>query len=226
MWQLFKVNVSLNQLMETGQVICFAAKWLDEEEVVFLSDFEVGHTAMVEGAFNLINEADVVVHYNGSKFDLPHLNREFLLAGLPPPAPVQEIDLLKVVKKKFRFTSNKLDHVAQQLGIGSKVSHEGHELWVKCMEGDPEAWERMELYNRGDVILTEDLYKRLLPWIENHPHIGLYADDEECCPNCGGHDLEKRGFSFTGVSKFQRFRCKQCGRWSRSGRRVGSVERR
>lgn len=225
-WQLFKVNVSLNQLMETGGVICFAAKWLDEEETVFYSDHRQGHELMVAHAFDLLEEADVVVHYNGSKHDIPHLNREFLQAGLGPPAPFQEIDLLKVVKKKFNFTSNKMDHVTSELGIGEKVAHEGHGLWVKCLEGDPEAWERMEEYNRQDVLLTEELYKRVLPWIENHPHKGLYLDEEDVCPNCGGSELEKRGFSYTGVSKFQRFRCKGCGRWSRSGRRVGSVERR
>lgn len=226
MWQLFKVNVSLNQLMETGGVICFAAKWLDEEHTFFRSVHADGYHGMVADAYSALNEADVVVHYNGSKHDIPHLNREFLQVGLGPPAPFQEIDLLKVVKKRFNFTSNKMDHVVQELGIGGKVAHEGHGLWVKCMEGDPEAWERMELYNRQDVVLTEELYKRVLPWIENHPHKGLYADEEDVCPNCGGSDLEKRGFAYTGVSKFQRFRCKQCGRWSRGGKRVGAVERR
>lgn len=225
-WRLFRVNVSLNQLMETGGVICFAAKWLDEEEVMFVSDYEVRHIDMIETAHGLLDEADVVVHYNGSKHDIPHLNREFLQAGLGPPAPFQEIDLLKVVKKKFNFTSNKMDHVTSELGIGEKVAHEGHLLWVKCLEGDPEAWERMEEYNRQDVLLTEELYKRVLPWIENHPHKGLYLDEEAVCPNCGGSELEKRGFSYTGVSKFQRFRCKGCGRWSRGGKRVGAVERR
>lgn len=225
-WRLFRVNVSLNQLMETGGVICFAAKWLDEEEVMFVSDYEVRHIDMIETAHGLLDEADVVVHYNGSKHDIPHLNREFLQAGLGPPAPFQEIDLLKVVKKKFNFTSNKMDHVTSELGIGEKVAHEGHLLWVKCLEGDPEAWERMEEYNRQDVLLTEELYKRVLPWIENHPHKGLYLDEEAVCPNCGGSELEKRGYSYTSVSKFQRFRCKGCGRWSRGGKRVGAVERR
>lgn len=222
-WQLFKPTVSLNQLMTPGGVICFAAKWLDEDETFFHSIHKDGHEWMTFQAHTFLESADAVVHYNGSKFDIPHLNREFLLAGLPPPAPFQEIDLLKVVKKKFRFVSNKLDHVSQQLGLEGKVSHEGHDLWVKCMAGDEDAWARMEEYNRQDVLLTEDLYKHLLPWIENHPHRGLYTDEEEGCPNCGGEELEKRGFAYTRVSKFQRYRCKGCGRWSRSGRRVGSV---
>ena len=46
-----------------------------------------------------------------------------------------------------RFDSNKLDYVSKYLGIGEKVRHEGHELWVKCMEKDNAAWKRMKEYN-------------------------------------------------------------------------------
>ena len=79
-------------------------------------------------AHDLLSEADVVVHYNGDKFDLPHLNREFVESGLGPPAPYASIDLLKTVKRKFRFPSNKLDYVVQKLRLGAKVSTGGYDL--------------------------------------------------------------------------------------------------
>ncbi len=56
-----------------------------------------------------------------------------------PPAPFKEIDLLTVAKGRFRFVSNKLDYVAQQLGLGKKTEHSGHELWVQCMAGIPKS---------------------------------------------------------------------------------------
>ncbi len=34
---------------------------------------------------------------------------------------------------------------SQRLGLGKKHEHEGHELWVKCMNGDKDAWKRMEV---------------------------------------------------------------------------------
>ena len=42
---------------------------------------------MIKGIHKLLDECDAVIHYNGSKFDIPTLNKEFLLHGLHPPAP-------------------------------------------------------------------------------------------------------------------------------------------
>jgi len=227
-WSLWNVNVGLSQLRQVSTVICFAAKWHGDRRVRFHSDFHDGHSEMVQAAHALIGEADVVVHYNGAKFDMPHLRREFLLADLAPHKPVQEVDLLKVAKGRFRFQSNKLDHVAQQLGIGSKVKHSGHELWVRCMAGDERAWRKMAAYNRADVRLTEALYDRLKPWIHNHPHAALYGElDPMTCslPGCGGR-LQKRGFKATALSTYQQYQCTACGAWSRGKTAINRVDER
>jgi predicted RNA-binding Zn-ribbon protein involved in translation (DUF1610 family) len=225
-WALFKQNVSLNQLMDTTEVICFAAKW-HGEPIDFWSTFKHGREQMVLEAHNLLDEADAVVHYNGISFDVPHLNREFLEAGLTPPSPFKQIDLMKAVKKSFRFPSNKLDHVSQRMGLTGKVSHEGHSLWVKCMAGDPEAWARMEEYNRQDVELLEEMYLQLRPWIPGHPNVALYDESNEgtlLCPACGSDAVTRQGYSYTAVTRYQRYRCTPCGKWFRSGQRAGSAE--
>lgn len=214
-WGLFKQTVSLSQLRESTRVISFAAKWYGRKQVEFFSDFHNGHDEMVSAAHALWDEADVVVHYNGTTFDMPHLRREFLLGGHRPPSPVQEIDLLKVVRSRFRFTSNKLDHVSRQLGLVGKVGHTGHDLWVRCMAGDPKAWELMRRYNRGDVVITEQVYDILRPWISDGPHYGLFGVDDRVCGNCGSTKLQRRGLSYTKLSTYQRYQCTECGSWSR-----------
>lgn len=226
-WGLFKQNVGLNQLMETAEVMCFAAKWMGDKSVVFYSAHQHGKDEMVRRAHTLLDEADVVMHYNGKRFDVPHLHREFLLAGLTPPAPFQQIDLLQTMKRQFRFVSNKLAHVSVQLGLEGKVSHEGHELWVKCMAGDPEAWARMEEYNVQDVQLLEDLYHKLRPWIPGHPNAALYAeggDDALKCPACASANIKRSGWAYTTVTRYQRYACKDCGKWFRDGRRNATAE--
>lgn len=225
-WSLWNVNVGLSQLRQVSTVICFAAKWYGHPRVEFYSDHHNGHEEMVAQAHRLLGEADVVVHYNGAKFDMPHLRREFLLGGLPPHKPVQEVDLLKVAKGRFRFQSNKLDHVAQQLGVGSKVKHAGHALWVACMAGDGRAWAQMRRYNKADVVLTEKVYDRLRPWIHNHPHMGLFLGEENCCNRCGSTDLERRGFAHTPLSSYQQYRCRQCGGWLRGKTAIARVNER
>ena len=80
-WGLFKETINPQQVKETGRVISVAAKWYQDPEIFFWSDFHDGHLQMVTNTHNLITEADAVVTYNGSAFDIPHLNREFLLAN-------------------------------------------------------------------------------------------------------------------------------------------------
>jgi ribosomal protein S27AE len=218
-WGLFKQNIGLNQIVHTGRVMCFAWKWYGEKgKVEFASEVD-GHPEMIRKAYELLTDADAVVHYNGARFDVPVLNREFLKLPekLPPPAPYAQIDLLKTARKRFRFASNKLDHLLKELNIGGKVRHIGHELWVRCMNGDEAAWKMMERYNKRDVTMLEKLYRRMLPWIENHPNHGLYVDaDEPRCPSCGSKALQKRGHQKTLTQIYQRFQCGSCGSWSRA----------
>ena len=224
-WGLWQQNVALSQLLESGEVICFAAKWYGGEEVLFYSNFHNGKEAMVTAAHELLDKADAVIHFNGARFDIPHLNREFAEAGMTPPSPYAQIDLLKVVKKNFRFPSNKLDYVTRALGLDHKVQHAGHQLWVKCMAGDYQSWEKMKEYNTQDVVITEQLYDRLLPWITSHPAHGLYEDgDDERCPNCGSTDLKRDGKAVTTVSVYQRYVCRNCGKYSRGTKRLSGVE--
>ena len=220
-WGLWQQNVSINQLMESSYVLCYAAKWLGDEEVVFDSVHQAKPKAMLKGIHGLLNDADAVVHYNGTKFDIPTLNKEFLLHSFNPPSPYKQIDLLRVVRSNFRFPSNKLDYVAQRLNLGKKHEHEGHELWVKCMNGDKDAWKRMEQYNIQDVVLLESLYNTLRPWIRNHPNHNLFADDH-VCPNCSSTRLQKRGTSISATGTYQRYQCLTCGTWSQSTKAVKS----
>lgn len=226
-WGLWDQNVGITQLREASEVMCIAAKWHGSDSVIFYSQQQDGQPAMIRAAHELLSEADIVVHYNGARFDIPHLNREFIEAGLTPPAPYAQVDLLRVVKKQFRFPSNKLDYVCQALDLGAKQGHTGHQLWIDCLAGDEDAWALMRQYNEQDVRITEKLYDRLLPWISTHPTVALYENPDETsvvrCPNCGGEALKPRGKAYTSVSVFQRYRCDSCGRWSRGSQRLSAV---
>lgn len=215
-WGLWQQNVNISQIMDASYVLCWSAKWLGDEEIFFESVHKTKPKSMLKKIHKLLEEADAVVHYNGSRFDIPTLNKEFLLHGLHPPATYKQIDLLTTARNRFRFPSNKLDYIAKSLGVGEKHKHAGHELWVKCMAGDEGAWKEMEGYNKNDVALLEEVYYKFLPWIKNHPNTGLHSDSEEClCPNCGSADLQRRGFSYTVTQKYQRYQCKECHTWSR-----------
>ena len=217
-WGIWDQNIAINQIVDPGYTLCFSAKWAGEKGMLYRSVQKNGRAEMLKVAHELLNEADAVTHYNGKSFDIPILNKEFLENRMDRPSPYKQIDLLQVMRKNFRFPSNKLAYVSERLGIGSKLAHKGMELWKDCMAGEAEAWKVMESYNIQDVKLLEELYYILLPWIDAHPNVGLYNPDNNdapVCPNCGGHDLEKRGFTYTNTQRYQRYRCRDCGTWSR-----------
>jgi DNA polymerase elongation subunit (family B) len=220
-WGLWDQNVGLSQLIDTGRVMSVAAKWYGEKFIHQYDEHKDGHGTMLELAHELLEEADAVIHYNGTKFDIPMLHKEFLEYEMAPPSGIKQIDLLKTVRSQFRFPSNKLDYVVQHLGIGAKTEHEGFKLWVKCMEGDDKAWTRMRKYNVQDVVLTEKLYDRLQPWVKGGLNYGLF-DAEGCCTKCGSFSLTKRGFATTNTGRYQRWQCDDCGGWSQEKRSIVS----
>ena len=169
---------------------------------------------MIEAAWVMLDECDILVTYNGPAFDVKHLQREFILAGFTPPSPFKNVDLLKVAKSQFKFPSNKLDYVAQALGVGKKVKHAGHELWTACLSGDEKAWDQMRKYNVQDVRLTEQVYDRLGSWIKTHPNFGVWVGDD-VCPRCSSTKLSDHGMHVVGLLSYQRLCCDDCGMWCR-----------
>lgn len=216
-WGLWEQNVGINQLLESSYVMCWAVKWYGNDEVLWRKVNRDNPLKDLQAIHKVLEAADAVVHYNGTKFDIPTLNKEFILHNLKPPAPYTQIDLLKVARNKFKFPSNRLDYVAQALGVGKKSEHEGHGLWVKCMSGDSKAWKEMKEYNINDVLLLEKVYDKFKPWIKHHANHSLYSKEGLVCPNCGASSVQRRGFHYTSASKYQRYQCTGCGNWFRGG---------
>jgi len=163
-WGLWDQNISIDQIIKSTEMLCFGARWLGEKKVIFKSVHHDGKEEMLKELHKLMDEADVLVGWNSAAFDHKHINREFLEAGMAPPSPVKDLDLMSITKANFLFPSNKLDYVAQKLEVGAKVKHSGFKLWLDCMAGDKKAWKMMKEYQIQDVNLLLDLYDILLPW--------------------------------------------------------------
>jgi predicted RNA-binding Zn-ribbon protein involved in translation (DUF1610 family) len=116
-----------------------------------------------------------------------------------------------------------MGYVSDQFKLGNKLKHQGHELWLHCMNPKSEeynsSWDIMEEYNIQDVILLESLYDRLVGWVPGHPNHSAQTGDH-VCPNCGSRHLQRRGTHITQALSYQRYQCKDCGKWSRSRKAV------
>lgn len=216
-WQPWQENITPEKIIEHGGLLCVGLKWLGDKNVIIFSEWEHGHEEMVRLTHAMLSEAEMVVTYNGDKYDLKKLEGEFLLAGLPPPPTPTSIDVLKAVKK-FGFFMNRLAFVGPFLKIGGKMEHEGMALWTKVDKGDEKAQKRMAKYCAQDVILLEKLYKKIRPYIRNHPRTSKTTGLS--CGACGSTKVQSRGPRYTKMFKIQRLQCQDCGSWS-DGKREG-----
>jgi len=200
-------------------IMCFTAKWLDSGKTVTMAlcDFAEydqdsrNDKKLAEELHKLLDEADIVVAHNGDKFDLKRIHSRFVVHGLTPPSPYKSVDTLKVVKKYFGFNSNKLNDLGEMLNLGTKIDTGGFSLWEDCMNGNKAAWKKMKAYNKQDVNLLEKVYLRVRPWMTNHP-LADHSHDINCHV-CSRTTVQKRGYTFTKVSRYQRYQCQDCGSW-------------
>jgi hypothetical protein len=217
----------MNMLESDWYMLCWCAKWLGQDTIYHsaLPDFDlygedaVDDRGVVYELWDLLDEADVVVAHNAVKFDIKKINTRFLIHDLSPPSPYRVVDTLRIARQHFAFMSNKLNDLGETLKIGNKQDTGGFQLWKDCLAGDPVAWKKMVSYCKQDIRLLENVYHTLLPYASGVPNHGTYAGGL-ICSRCGSDNIERRGYAYTPLSKFQRYACKDCGSWSRTRCRI------
>lgn len=218
-WGLKDQNIGLNQIVKDWQIMAWAAKWLDQTKVVYMDTRKLTERAVLEGMWELLDEADIVVTQNGQSFDIPKLNARFIEHGIKPPSPVKHLDTYRIAKKVAEFTSNKLEYLTDKLCTKyKKLSHKkfpGMSLWTECLKGNVAAWNEMKTYNIHDVLSTEELYNKLKAWTPNSMP-AVYNNG--ACSVCGEMKLQKRGFERKAKLVYQRLHCTACGKWSIGGK--------
>lgn len=222
-WGIYDQNVV--EVVEDFQILCFAWKWLGDKKinVVAQPDFKEYKPGVnddfrvVEALWDKFDQADIIIAHNGDSFDQKKTQARMMAHDMEPPSPYAQIDTKKIAKRYANFTSNKLDHLGEALGLGRKLDNGGFETWKGCLVGDKKAWKLMTTYNKQDVALLEQVYLKLRPWISNHPALNVLDGRPESCPKCGSGPLESRGtVKLNKTSIARRFRCKSCGGWSQS----------
>lgn len=217
-WSLWDDNVPLDRLISDWYVLSWSAKWLGEKEIMYMDQRDAkdieDDKKIMKGIWKLLDEADVVITQNGKRFDVPKLNTRFIMHGMQPPSPFKHIDTYQIAKRKFAFSSNKLAFLTSKLCATTKSDHKkfpGFSLWKACLNGDPAAWKEMEKYNKLDVSSLEELYYKISPW-DKSVDLGPYWDANDPTCHCGSKSFIKFGYGFKPSGKFQRHRCKECGK--------------
>jgi len=220
-WGLWENNVGLNQIKSDWHLLSWSAKWLydppskimyqDQRDAPNIED----DTKILQGIWELLDQADIVITQNGKNFDHRKLNARFLIAGFKPPSSYRHIDIKIITKRLFGFPSHKLEYMTSKVNKKyKKLKHEkfsGFELWSECLKGNLKAWKEMEKYNKYDVLALEELFWKVIPW-DNSINFNTYHESFVTACKCGSTRIQKNGTDVhTNTGRFQRYRCGDCG---------------
>lgn len=207
--------------------LCYSARWYGTRPYLFAATWEQPDDPwhVARRAHDLFMQADIVVTFNGLKADELWLQSDWAMAGLPKPAPWKSIDLYRVARRSFSFESKSLRHLCERLGVTNKDGHYNPAEAKAAHTGDIACQNRLKRYNQADVRATEAVLARLLEggWVKEWPHAGLWSGVERSCWNCGSERLIRDGRAYTAVTAYPRYRCEDCGSYSRNNNRQGSV---
>ncbi len=114
-----------------------------------------------------IENFDVICHYNGDAFDLPFLDTRLAIHGLHKRVSlIHSIDLLPIIKKKMRLHSNRLDTVSHALGLSEEKTKILPQVWQRASHGSKKDLDYIVEHCQKDVIVLEEVFKRLKPFID------------------------------------------------------------
>lgn len=159
-------DARLLDITKDWTLLSFAYKFLGSKATrVVTRQGQKSDKAITKKLWEVLSKADVLIAHNGDRFDIPKANAKFLEHGLTRAVPrLQSIDTLKVARRNFALTSNRLNGLAELLGLGKKIDTGGYELWKSIKKNDPKAWKLMAKYNKHDVKLLEQVYLKLRKW--------------------------------------------------------------
>lgn len=234
-WRLFEEQGGTGMLEDDWFILSWSAKWYDEDKVMYMDqrnakDLEV-EKKILEPLHKLMDEADVIVAHNGDKFDIKRINTRFVKNGLPAlikGIDFRSVDTLKIAKKHFDFTSNKLEYLAKFLGCEQKKmkskKYPGPTLWIECLARNKAAFDEMGAYNRQDVKTLQDVYDKLKAY-DTSINFAVFNDGKHVC-SCGSKHLIKKGLSYSNNGIYQRWKCSKCGKPFKDKENLLSLEQR
>jgi hypothetical protein len=113
---------------------------------------------------------------------------------------------------------NNLDGIAQYAGIETRKLNVDHTLWDRVLDGPDHvaALKEMETYNRQDVVVLEQVFDWMLPYVDRVARLfEATRRDEEACPYCGSDSFEQRGHYRTQSGTFKKLKCLNCNKFRR-----------
>jgi DNA polymerase elongation subunit (family B) len=210
----YNVRILPHQIIEYGRIICISYKWHGEDIVHNLRwDENQNDKQMLLEFMEIMNKADECIAHNGDRFDEKWLRTRCIYHRISAFPKYRTLDTLKKARSGFNFPSNKLDEIGKYLGVGRKIKIDP-QVWEDVFQrNDREKLQEMVDYCDQDVLLLEDIYNVLFPYITNNTNLTVLNGGEKFhCSNCASHNTHLSKTATTTMGTVQRWmKCKNCG---------------
>ena len=193
LWRVGKNDwINAERIVRDRKIICVSYKWQFENEVHSLHwDDKQNDKKLVKDFIKILGEADEIVGHNGDRFDIKEIRTRAIQEGLLMFPNYRSFDTLKKARKYFNFNSNKLDYLGKLFEVGRKLDHEGIALWDKVEDGNKPALKKMVSYCEQDVLLLEDVFHFMSPYVDHNTNYAVLLNKEKYnCPHCAGEKVE------------------------------------
>lgn len=212
----YKIQISYDNIIKERAIICICWKWEDEEKVYSLTwDKDQCDKAMLEKFVIELQKAHEIIGQNSDKFDEKWIRTRCIFHDIPAMPKYKSMDTLKMARKGFNFNSNKLDYIGSYLGVGAKIKTE-FDLWKRiCLQREPKALKAMVEYCKNDVVLLEQVYKKLQRYAEPVTHKAVALGGEKWdCPHCASENVKISTTKYSRVgTPITQMNCKSCKRY-------------
>jgi uncharacterized protein YprB with RNaseH-like and TPR domain len=123
---------------------------------------------IVEELVETLKQFTQIVTYYGARYDIPFIRTRAIFWGIPfiPYGEIEHKDLYFLARAKLRLHSNRLEVVCDLMGIKGKT-HLEPKMWVLANTGNEEALKYINVHNRYDVIILEEVHKKLGEFASN-----------------------------------------------------------
>ena len=206
---------STNLKATFGIILCIGWKWLGEQKVNMLGERAknglVGDEKTTTGFAKVFDRCDYHVTWYGKRFDLPMVQSKLIKYGQKPLPKKPHVDLYDTAKHQFKLHSNRLQVWQEYLKVSNEKTPIDFEAWLQAAAGWGPALKKVYHHCKKDVLVLEDVFLKMRPWIANIPLVRAGM----VCVACGSQNLIKNGRRLTVRKWYQRYQCMDCGRWSR-----------
>jgi hypothetical protein len=213
-WRIgYNLNITPENIIDERKIICISYKWESEEVIHTLTwDKNQCDKKMLTKFISVANQADELIAHNGDRFDIKWVRTRCIYHRIPMFPNYKTLDTLKKAKSGFNFNSNKLDYIAQYLGVGAKVKHSGFDMWKGVMQNDKTALSEMVHYCEGDIIVLEDVFLTMQSYIKQNTHAGVLNNNlKYSCPCCSSEQITLLKNNVTAMGTIKRLiECNDC----------------